>query len=353
MMFEQGLKELELISKEVGNRIDYVQGGGGNTSVKLDNEYMAVKASGFKLNQITPTQGYVVVDYANIKNYYENVDLNLDIDYEKESVEIAKKNILEIGALPVLRPSVEAGFHSFMKKYVIHTHPVYVNILCCSMSGREMVEEIFEGKDYECLWIPYINPGFCLTLKIKEAIGKCIKEAGRYPEVIFMENHGLVVTADSYERALYLHEEVNNLILQHFELNEKYPSIDLEKLDDGTFKSKTTYLNSFFCNKSIDLSFFEKYALYPDQLVYLNNSLSLDGPQNKLNINTISGERLYKTNYSEAITIEETLLGYVYVIHNIEKCELDIKVMTQREIDFIKNWESEAYRKSLVKDIAK
>jgi rhamnose utilization protein RhaD (predicted bifunctional aldolase and dehydrogenase) len=53
-MYKEMLKNLEYISKEVGLPIEYTQGGGGNTSVKLDNELMAVKASGFKLKQINP-----------------------------------------------------------------------------------------------------------------------------------------------------------------------------------------------------------------------------------------------------------------------------------------------------------
>lgn len=352
-MVEQGLKELEVISKAVGDRIDYVQGGGGNTSVKLDDKLMAVKASGFKLNQITPAQGFVVVDYGNIKCYYENVDLSQDVDFEKESVEVAQKSVVAMEGLPVLRPSVEAGFHSIMKKYVIHTHPVYANILCCSMEGRELVERIFMDSAYACLWIPYINPGFCLTLKIKEEIEKCISKVGKYPEVVFMENHGLIVTADSYERAIDLHEEVNSLIRQYFGLDGEYPAIELEEVKANAFRSRTGYLAHFFANRSVDAAFFEKYALYPDQLVYLNSSLSVDGPENKLNVNTKTGERLYKANYSEALTIEETLLGYAFVVNSVEKCGLSIKVMSEREIDFIKNWESEAYRKSLVKDLAK
>ena len=35
-----------------GSRADYVQGGGGNTSVKLPNGMMAIKASGFCLKDI-------------------------------------------------------------------------------------------------------------------------------------------------------------------------------------------------------------------------------------------------------------------------------------------------------------
>jgi rhamnose utilization protein RhaD (predicted bifunctional aldolase and dehydrogenase) len=352
-MYQEGFMELETISKAVGNRIDYVQGGGGNTSVKLDDRLMAVKASGFKLNQITPSKGFVVVGYKSIKNYYEGVDISQDVDFEKESVEVAKKNVVAMEGLQILRPSVEAGFHSIMKKYVIHTHPVYANILCCSMEGRDIITKLFKNKEYAYIWIPYINPGFCLTLKIKEEIDKCIADTGKYPEVVFMENHGLIVTAESCERAIDLHEEVNEVIRQHLGLSEEYPVIELEMHNENEFVSKTGYLDDFFARKKIAADFFEKNALYPDQLVYLNSSLSIHGPVSKLNINTNTGERLYETSYSETLTIEETLLGYAFVISGVEKSGLALKTMSERDIGFIKNWESEAYRKSLVKDLNK
>jgi len=58
-------------------------------------------------------------------------------------------------------------------------------------------------------------------------------------------------------------------------------------------------------------------------------------------------------NESEAQTMEETLLACIYVIDNINRLGLPLKSMTAEEIDFIKNWESEAYRKSLVKSLKK
>jgi rhamnose utilization protein RhaD (predicted bifunctional aldolase and dehydrogenase) len=94
-MYKEILEQFEYISKSAGSPVDYTQGGGGNTSVKLDDTLMAVKASGFKLKQITPAEGYVVVNYKKIKDYYENVDLNSDTDFEKESAEFVKKNIVE------------------------------------------------------------------------------------------------------------------------------------------------------------------------------------------------------------------------------------------------------------------
>ena len=352
-MFEEALKNLAYLSKAAGTPVEYTQGGGGNTSVKLDEELMAVKASGFKLKQITPKEGYVVLNYKKIREYYDQVDLREDRDYEKESAELVKACVVETEGLKKLRPSVEAGFHSILCKYVVHTHPVYANILCCSQNGKELVREIFESDDFATAWIPYINPGFCLTIKIRETIRKSMEETGRFPQVIFMENHGLIATADDSGECFELHRRTNDAIRDYFGIREEYPQLKLSKLDDNTFISRTEYLTAYFRNHPISCHLFDETVLYPDQLVYLNGNLSVDGRNNKMNIDTKTGEILYKTNESEAQTMEEALLAYIYIIDHIGKLGLSLKTMSAGDIDFIANWESERYRKSLVKDLAR
>lgn len=352
-MYDDILRQFEYISKSAGIPVDYTQGGGGNTSAKLDDTLMAVKASGYKLKQITPNEGYVVINYKNIKSYYESVDLNADTDFEKESVEFVKKNIVEFEGLKTLRPSVEAGFHSILKKYVIHTHPVYANILCCAKNGGELVEKIFKNKEYAAAWIPYINPGFCLTLKINEAVKSSLGSCGKFPQVIFMENHGLIVTSDDSQKCVQLHREVNDTVKEYLGICEAFPEIELVRIDDDSFISKTQYISEYFKNNKVSPGIFDEIVLYPDQLVYLNGSVGFDTSGKKLNINTKTGDIIYKTNEAEARTMEETLLAYLYVVNGIKKCGLPLKVMSERDIEFIRNWESEAYRKSLVKQLGK
>lgn len=351
--YEGGLKELEFISKEVGMPVDYTQSGGGNTSIKLDGQYMAVKASGCKLKQITPTEGYVIIDYKKVKDYYEHVDLSVDADFEKESADMAKQSVLSVSWLKPLRPSVEAGFHSVLKKYVIHTHSVYANILTCIENGQELVGKIFSGKAYETVWIPYINPGFCLTLKIQEAIQECTRRTGKAPEVFFMENHGLIVTTDDCDKTVKLHSEVNETIRKYLGITEAFPSFELFNVDEKTVISKTGYIRDFIKSGKLKPGFFDEVVLYPDQFVYLNGGIAFNSLESKLNIITETGEVIYKTNAAEAQTMEETLLACVYVVNEIKKKELPLKTMTEKDIDFIRNWESEAYRKSLVKEMTK
>ena len=177
---KQSILDLINISTYAGDRVDYTQGGGGNTSVKCDNGLMLIKASGFRLIDITENTGFVAVDCQKIKDYYSSVDLSVQKDYEKESAEVSKGSVVALEGLPVLRPSVEVGFHAILKKYVVHTHSVYANLITCAVKGESLAEKIFEGADYGYIFLPYINPGFTLTLKMKDAIKSYQEKTGKY-----------------------------------------------------------------------------------------------------------------------------------------------------------------------------
>lgn len=343
-----GLKELEKISQEVGKCPDLVQGGGGNTSAKLDDRYMAVKASGYRLDQVTEDDGYVIVDYQKIREYFRTVDIDRDVNFEKESAGFMKECVLADKNPKSLRPSIETGFHSFMGKYVIHTHSVYANILCCSKEGKDIAHKIFDD-GFAMLWVPYINPGFDLTIELNKAIKGYRDEKGYSPDIVFMENHGVIVSGDTSEGCLNLHERVNRAIIEHFNLDTPYPEIRIDRIEKDRYKSLTSYLRETLVKKSIGPELFKEIILYPDQLVYLGDNISFKG-DGKINIDSNTGEVVYATNETEAITIDETLTAYIYVVDKVEELGLTIQTMSEDAILFIRNMEGEKYRKSLLKD---
>lgn len=347
-MQKKELLELVKISQKIGKRVDYVQGGGGNISVKLDGELMAIKASGYRLNQVSLEDGFVVVNYEKIRKFYDEVDFNLEKDYEKESMQTALNNTLKINDKN-LRPSVEVGFHSILDKYVIHSHSVYANILTCSENGKKIFDDIMKENGYSYIWIPYINPGFSLTLMIKDELSKIsISEKEKLPKIIMMENHGLIVTSDSLNDVINLHERVNELIKKSLGITQRYPKIKLIKIEENKFKSKTSFVANFIKQNNVTDEFFDRFPLYPDQLVYLNTNIYND--QGKMKIISSTGEVIYNTSFLEALAMEETLVAYLYVLYQIERLNLGIRIMTQDQTNFIKNWESEAYRKKLLKE---
>lgn len=335
-------EEMKTISSYAGSRPDYVQGGGGNTSVKFDGQLMAIKASGYTLAEITAQKGYVTVDYQKIKQYYNTVDGSANKDFEKESLEVNLTSIKLLEGMEEKRPSVEVGFHSFLSKCVIHTHSVYANLLCCSEEGRKIAEAIFGASGIRYLFMPYIDPGFRLTLGIKQAVDAFISANGAAPDAIFLDNHGIIVHNNDDKKAIELHESVNNKIRNYFGLTE-FPQPKIKKIGGG-FKSDTEYMKQFILEKRADEGYFDSLQLYPDQLVYLGGKFG-----NGIDVDANLGSIVYHAGEKEALTMEETLLGLVYVISSIAKADLKLRQMDESGANFINNWESEKYRSKLIK----
>jgi hypothetical protein len=82
---------------------------------------------------------------------------------------------------------METGFHSIIQdQFVIHSHSVYALILCCSKQGQKILKEIFP----QSIWINYCNPGLGLTYEISKKLAK------EKSPIIFLQNHGLIITAN-------------------------------------------------------------------------------------------------------------------------------------------------------------
>lgn len=88
------LNEFSRLSQTAGSRADYVQGGGGNTSVKLADGLMAIKASGFCLSDIQPDKGYAVLDAAGLREFYYHTEPSNFADLKKVGSERAKEAVL-------------------------------------------------------------------------------------------------------------------------------------------------------------------------------------------------------------------------------------------------------------------
>lgn len=345
-MYDKELKELVMISQFAGKRIDYTQGGGGNTSVKLDSNLMAIKASGYKLSEITQKDAYVTVNYQKVKQYYDSVNLNEDKDFEAESLQAVKDATELLPEMKNLRPSVEVGFHALLNKYVIHIHSVYAAIIVCSQNGEELCSKMLKDKDYGFIFVPYINPGFSLSLEMAEKVKQYKEKYNKAPEVIFMKNHGLVVHSDDCKRAMDIVKDVNETIMNYFNISiEEFKEIKLETVGDSLI-SNTPVVKKYLKDNTLDKEFLDNNPLYPDQLVYLNNCLSLTPEKMRF----ADGNVIYSgVTLNEVLTLEETLSAFIFVILKIKENNLPLSLMGKKDVDFINNWESEKFRRSMVK----
>jgi rhamnose utilization protein RhaD (predicted bifunctional aldolase and dehydrogenase) len=285
-MNNMDIKYLVNISNKIGKRCDYTQGGGGNTSVKINSENMAIKASGTTLQEMSLVKGFVIIKYKDLIDFIFNPNF-VDTDEDK-----INKYICSLSLDKGLRPSIEAGLHSLIdKKFVLHTHSIYANVLCCSDEGEEILKKLFP----DAVYLNYHSPGKYIT----NELAKKLKNSSSN-KVIFLQNHGLVV-ADNYAKDLLLtHEYVNNTIINYLKINKI----------------------SSFDNKNYN----HVGILFPDQIVYSSTE---------------------DTDISAAKA--ETIGAYNYIIQIIFKNKLTPRYLKDSEISYIKSMESEKYREKIIK----
>jgi NAD(P)-dependent dehydrogenase (short-subunit alcohol dehydrogenase family)/rhamnose utilization protein RhaD (predicted bifunctional aldolase and dehydrogenase) len=204
-MDKDSLAQLIAISRAVGANPDYVQAGGGNTSVKSEGgRTMAIKASGTALTAMSEGAGWVELDTARVLSIFDRKDLaQLETNAREASV-LQHMSSAVIGGRG--RPSVESALHAMLGRVVIHTHPVAANALNCG-PGLKALEEITPAGELPPLWVPYTDPGWRLATTIKSAAEAYEKKHHHLPDVIFMENHGLLVAAPEAQACVALHNE--------------------------------------------------------------------------------------------------------------------------------------------------
>lgn len=360
--YQEKLTEFICMSRTAGHRADYVQGGGGNTSVKLDDRLMAVKASGFRLEQIDLEDAYALLDYAQIRKFYNDNKPEDLADVESQGAAAARSSLVEVTGLKNPRPSVEAGFHAVLDDFVLHTHSVYANLAACSREGEQIAAAALADLPTGHIFVPYVNPGAGLTFTINRRRQQAAA-GGSLAGIIFMQNHGLVITGSDAEDCLDLHEQVNRRLAAAFGLDfSAWPQISLEAAgaqEKHSYVSATGWLRERLKNGRWELENFTKEALYPDQLVFLTGQLhAADNDAEAIRLiggNDLagaviareSGRVYYRCGFIEARTIEETLCAVLLVRETLVRTGHNIRFMSEEAKGFISNWESEKYRRKI------
>ena len=355
MFFEEHAKLLSdfaRVSQAAGARADYVQGGGGNTSVKLPGGLMAIKASGFCLSDIRPDKAYAVLDGADLRNFYLTTEPSELADVEKEGSARAKADIRHIDGLADLRPSVEAGFHSILKTFVVHTHSVYANLAACSTACRPIAAQAFAGAAYTWGWVPYTDPGANLTFAIRDELRRVEEKTGKVPSVILMQNHGIIVHDDDAERCLAIHADANERLAQQFGIHgDSFPAISVRQTGEELYEADTPYLREALKNCRYDYKTFIETPLYPDQMVFLIGTFFMDKEgapaEGECYADTKTGALVLHMGEKKAKTITETLTAVIFIMDTVAKMGYTVSTMGEAAKSFIANWESEKYRKSL------
>ena len=290
---DKALADLIRISNITGKDPTLVLGGGGNTSVKTpDGKYMYIKASGTALKDMTPQKGWRRLRIDSVLSILKDKSMS-QMDVMRRETEVVNRLLsacfdeIADGA----RPSIEAHLHALLESHVIHLHPLVVAAYVSAKGGRSKLEKLLTHERMRWLWVPYADPGFMLARRIAALVADYEARNGRKPNVLFLEKHGIFVTANDAGAALRLVRKVISLCQSKLKLPKgrvtKLPSAQSitdaklairKALFDATgrplpvsYYPPSETVSAFMAHRQAR-QLLATPSLNPDELVYANGS---------------------------------------------------------------------------------
>jgi len=186
-----------------GERLRMAILGEGNTSVRLDEDTFAVKASGSNLATLKAED----VTSCAFDRLLPLLDKTSATDLEVDQALLAAR--LDSAAK---KPSIEALFHAYLLtlpgvRCVGHVHAIAVNQILCSPRAREFAEKRACPDEIvmcgvESVFVPYAEPGLGLSQAIRREVVSFVKRTGRDPKIILLQNHGIIAVGASPKAVL-------------------------------------------------------------------------------------------------------------------------------------------------------
>jgi len=365
------LNDLLEMSHRYGADEEFVLAGGGNTSYKESN-VLYVKGSGAGLSDILLEQFVAMDNNLLLEMIGREFPESMSTEKREELV-LAEMMAARLPGEENKRPSVESTLHAmFPYKLVLHVHPPLINGLTCGVCGKKICEELFGDK---VVWIDLTKPGFILAQECNRAFNDHVEKTGSYPQISILQNHGIFVAADTTAETdrlmLYVVDKLKSRINEtpNFEsvAFDKDLSLRIEAVLKGLYSSDDSASVKFCTNKQVSLFISDKEAFRavsipftPDHIVYCKDEPLFVEPDADIAVvfNAYNNNKGYKPNIVAVRGLGFYALGKTEKgAHQAEALFLDaIKIAIYAKsfgginpldfefIDFILNWEVEAYR---------
>lgn len=343
------LDTIVALSHEFGTD-DYVKGGGGNTSVKNETT-LWVKPSGTTLAGLT-RETFVAMNRAKINELYA-VATPPDSAAREELVKNRMAAAVENAAG---RPSVEAPLHNvFEATFVVHTHPALVNGLTCAKVGAAACKRLFP----EALWVEYIDPGYTLCMVVRDRIGQYKAAHGREPALLVLQNHGIFISDNTADGIRALYKRVMDALKAEYAkagVSTALPVADAPASPETEARIQALFGADAAFLASSGLFAYAPGPITPDHLVY-SKAFPFSAPLTAEALATykaergyapkvvVAGDRVYGLGNSQKnadLALELAQDGAL--VMKLAAAFGGINYMTDRQREFIENWEVESYR---------
>ncbi len=354
------LQTITKLSREFGTD-DFVKGGGGNASAK-DADTLWIKPSGTTMSAATP-ESFVLLDRGKLTALY---DANVPLDPTQREAAVKDLMLQAVRPGATGRPSVESPMHdSFDATYVIHTHPELVDGMTCANDGESAAASMFP----DALWLHYTDPGYTLSMQLREKLAEWRAERGDEPTVVFLQNHGLLIAGNSERDVTATFESVLDPLRTHY-ANSGIPSDLARQPDsdpDAVAETEKQIRAALGTVDAAEVLYGGRFAIAdgpisPDHIVY-EKPFPFIGEPTRENVEAFRDREGYSprviscevgvfgvgTNQKNAeLAIALAVDGAV--IKQLAEAFGGIKYLDKAATDFIDNWEIEASRRKLAEE---
>lgn len=336
----------------------FVRGGGGNTSCK-DEQELWVKPSGTTLVELT-SEALIAIDRQRLSELY-----TAEPPQDSAGRESFVSRLIQQAVLPDAsgRASVETPLHdSLQARYVVHTHPAFVNGLTSSKNGKEVAEKLFP----EALWIDYVDPGYTLCMHVRVKIEEYRHNVGNDPGIILLKNHGVVVAGDTPEEIRAIYSELQRNLEAQYEQAGISTELEISVFpEEGYVDASKELIRDAMPDSSpyIDARGAFDFAtgpITPDHIVY-SKSFPFVGEPNSGSVKEFKAKHGYLPqviafngavfgvgNSAKSASLALELAQDGALVKKLAGAFGGINYMSDRAYEFIENWEVESYRKKQV-----
>lgn len=180
------------LSRQYGQDFLLVQGQGGNTSYKAEDQTLWIKASGKKLGDLD-SDNLVPIGYSSLLQALQKQQASTpwSHNYDDNFAQEIKTATLPATYPETLKASMETGMHTLLGKFVFHLHPVSLNAILCSEEAEDLIARLYADEDH--LFVECLPPGFYLAQRLQTLLS----QRRSVPPIIFLENHGIIISAES------------------------------------------------------------------------------------------------------------------------------------------------------------
>lgn len=324
---------IEILSG-IHNDFFFIQGAGGNISVK-SKKFLWVKRSGISMNSYS------------INNIFVKVRLD-DVIYSLFNKKSDNLDLKTYGINKEFKASIETYIHAIInKKIVLHLHPIGAVAVLVQRNCKVIVNSM--NLNFKYAFQAYKKPGRELAISLNQKIIK-----NPYAQVFFLENHGIVVAANTPSDVKCILKEIKekfNLktVIDISMLNKKnmIPQFD----GYSYFRYKCISILSKIEHKK-DL--FKLWASFPDNIVFLGPApvyfISLKQSLASLLKNDYPFFILQDVGIfikkNSNLSIKESLKVIYEIFIRIER-DSKIYALNNKDVKKIVSWNSELYRRKI------